>query len=235
MDVSEWIIDRFGSTNTSTLLDEQRYSTEELRNDKHKLERQLSNLESKLEKHETRYRHFLHKGVEASEIKQSQLAQKARLEKKKYAAAKKQYKQVSVKLGTVISIEGMREITSIQSQHEYGIDKYVDEDFDNTALQHELMDQMAEFGLDMEDMRDVQNALDVEIVDDQVELGGSEEMELIRQMESDDLSSEEISLDTTVPPDEAEMSSESQPNDLDEHEFDIEDDIDEETLDFDSV
>lgn len=232
MDISGWVTDRFGSTDTGTLLDESIYSTTELRKDKHKLERKLSQLESDLDEHETRYKHFLHKGAKADDIKKSQLAQKARFEKKKFEVTKKQYKQVSIKLGTVISIEGMREITSMGDDQQFNIDDHIDAEFDSAELQAELMDQMAEFGLEVEDMQAVQDALDVEILDEQLDMEASEEMELMEEMAADNLSSEQITLD-----EETELEEQAPESDTngDQAEFDIEADIEDEKLDLDSI
>lgn len=233
MDLTGWVSDRFGSTDTGTLLDESVYSSKALRKDKHKLERKLSNLEDTMEEHETRYKHFLHKGADADDIKKSQLAQKARFERKKYEISKKQYKQVSIKMGTVISIEGMREITSMQNQQQYNIDQHIDAEIDTAELQAELMDQMAEFGLEVEDMQAVQEALDVEILDDSLEMEATEEVELMEQMAADNISSDQINLDADT--DAADQQADTEPDSQATETFDIESDIDEEKIDLDSI
>lgn len=195
MDISGWVVDRFGSTDRGTLLDEETYGSDALRKDKYKLERKLSSLEDRLEEHQTRYEHFLHKGAEADEMKQQQLAQKARFEKKKYAVAKKQFRQVSIKLGTVISIEGMREITSMQDQQDYHIDEHFDADLDTTELQQQLIDQMSAFGLNIEDMQAVQEALDVEVLDEQLDIDATEEETLMDELKAGEISRDQIRLD----------------------------------------
>lgn len=225
MDVSGWLQDKFGSVDTQTLLNESLYSSEELEQDKYKLESELSELESSFETHETRYKYFLDKGVKVSDYKQEQFAQKARIEKKKYKAKKKQYKQISIKLGTVIAIEGVREISSLHSEDEYHIDDHLENGIDTTALQHELMDQMTDVGLNVEDMKAVQNALDLEIIDDPVEFEAVEEKEIIQQMEQENLSSEEISIEDEVTTNTLSETDGTGSVTEDESEFDIEDDV----------
>jgi hypothetical protein len=60
------------------------------------------------------------------------------------------------------------------------------------------MDQMAEFGLEIEDMKQVQEALDVEILDQDLDTGADEELELMEEMAAGDMSHEQVDIDETV-------------------------------------
>lgn len=217
MSVTEWVQDRFGSDDTATLLDESVYSDRELRKDKAKLEQSLRQIEEKLEEHNQKYQQLLQKGAEADEMRRRLIAKKAKLEKKKYKAKKKQHKANSIKLGTIISIEGMRDVLDT-ADSDINLSGHMQE-ADTAELQSQIMDQMAEFGLEMEDMQQVEEALDISILDDDIDAGASEEVEIMEQMAAGSVSKEQVDIDEEV---------EAQPEELDE--VDIEDDL-EGTLD----
>jgi hypothetical protein len=204
MELRNWVQDRFGTTDASTLLDESVYSTKDLRKDKAKLEQSLRQVENERDKHKQRYEKLLQKGANADEIKQQQYAQKAKFEKKKYKIKKKKHKAHSVKLGTIISIEGMREVMSMHDEQDLALDDELG-DLDTQELQGEIMDQMAEFGLEMEDMKEVQEALDIEVLDSDLEAEASEEMELMQEMQAGEISEEEVDIEQNVEVDESDI------------------------------
>ncbi|TQQ79927.1 hypothetical protein EGH24_10620 [Halonotius terrestris] len=217
MDIRAWVRDRFGTADTATLLDESVYSRKELRKDKTKLEQNLRQIESEMDKHAERYQKLLQKGAGAEEFRRKQYAQKAKFEKKKYEVKKKKHKTDSIKLGTIISIEGMREVLAMQngSDESYELDRLLDDELNAQELQQQVMDQMAEFGLEIEDMKQVQEALDVEILDQDLETGADEELELMREMEAGEVSQEQIDINSAVEDDELD-------DDLDDLDLDIE-------------
>ena len=217
MDISSWVQDRFGTDDTATLLDESVYGRKELRKDKTKLEQNLKQIENEMEKHGERYQKLLQKGAEAEEFRRKQYAQKAKFEKKKYDVKKKKHKANSIKLGTIISIEGMRDVLSMHNgdQESYELDRLLDEEVNAQELQQQVMDQMAEFGLEMEDMKEVQEALDIEIPDQELETSADEELELMREMEAGEVSKEQVDLNSTVENDELD-------DDFDDLDMDIE-------------
>ena len=217
MSVTEWVQDRFGSDDTATLLDESVYSDRELRKDKAKLEQSLRKIEEKLDEHNQKYQQLLQQGAEADEMQRRLIAKKAKLEKKKYKAEKKQHKANSIKLGTIISIEGMRDVLDT-ADSDINLSGHM-QDADTAQLQSQIMDQMAEFGLEMEDMQQVEEALDISILDDNIDAGASEEVEIMEEMAAGSVSKEQIDIDEQV---------EAQPEELGD--ADIEDDI-EGTLD----
>lgn len=215
MDIRQWVQDRFGTADTATLLDESVYSRTELRKDKTKLEQSLRQIEQEMDKHADRYQKLLQKGAEADEFRRQQYAQKAKFEKKKYEVKKKKHKTNSIKLGTVISIEGMREVLAMHNGNDesYELDQLFDDELNAQELQREVMDQMAEFGLEIEDMKQVQEALDVEILDQDLDAGADEELELMREMEAGEVSKEQVDINDSV---------ELEPDDLDD-EFTLDD------------
>lgn len=206
MELRNWVQDRFGSADTETLLDESVYSRNELRKDKSKLEQNLNQIENEMDKHSDRYQKLLEKGSNADEMKQKQYAQKAKFEKKKYKIKKKKHKANSVKLGTIISIEGMREVMSMhEGDEDYTLDTLFDDELNAQELQSQVMDQMAQFGLEIEDMRQVQDALDVEILDQDLGTEASEELELMQEMQAGDISQEQVDIEQEVEIEEEEM------------------------------
>jgi hypothetical protein len=198
MELRDWVQDRFGTADAESLLDEGLYSTKDLRKDKAKLEQNLRQIEKERDKHRQQYEELLEKGADADEMKRKQYAQKAKFAKKKYKIKKKKHKANSVKLGTIISIEGMREVMSMHNEENYKIDDVFDDDLNVGELQNEIMDQMAEFGLEMEDMQEVQDALDVEILDQDLDTAASEEVELMEEMRAGEISREEVDIEETV-------------------------------------
>ena len=182
MELRDWVQDRFGSAETETLLDESVYGQNELRADKKKLEQSLKQLEKDMDSHSNTYQKLLEKGAKADEMRRRQYAQKAKFEKKKYEIKKKKHKANSIKLGTVISIEGMREVMDMHESQDLSLDEAMSQDLNVQEVQGEIMDQMAQFGLELEDMQQVQDALDIEILDDDLEQGASEELEAMERM-----------------------------------------------------
>lgn len=218
MNIHNWVTNQFGDTDPATLLDESRYSTKQLRKDKRSLQQSINQLESELDDHGTRYQHLLEKGANADDIKKRQFAQKAKFEKKKYQIKKKKYKVNSTKLGTIISIEGMREILSMHEEDSYAVDELFDEDHNAQELQAQVMDQMAEFGLEIEDMQDVQDALDVDILGQDLESEPSEELELMEEMEAGELSREQLDIEEDVEQESTDIDSDS---DIEESELNL--------------
>lgn len=206
MELRDWVQERFGSADAETLLDESAYSQNELRADKKKLEQSLKQLESDMDTHSGKYQKLLEKGAQADEMRRRQYAQKAKFEKKKYEIKKKKHKANSVKLGTVISIEGMREVMDMHESQDLSLDEAMSQDINAQQVQGEIMDQMAQFGLELEDMQQVQDALDVEILDDDLEQGASEELEAMEKMAAGDISSEQVDVDEEVNVDADEVS-----------------------------
>ena len=197
MELRDWVQDRFGAAD-ETLLQESVYSTRELRKDKAKLEQILKQLENDMQTHGKKYKQLLQKGAEADDMSRSQYAQKAKFEKKKYEIKKKKHKANTIKLGTIISIEGMREILEMQDGEDMKIDDLMSNDINAQEVQSQIMDQMAEFGLELEDMQQIQDALDVPIMDDDLETGASEEMELMEEMAAGDLAEEHIDVEAEL-------------------------------------
>jgi hypothetical protein len=200
MELRDWVQEKLGGSGRDSLLDESLYSSREVREDKKKLEQSIKQLENEMEQHSEKYQKLLQKGAEVDEMRRRQYAQKAKFEKKKYKVKKKKHKAQSIKLGTVISIEGAREIMEMQDDDEdfTNIGAIMQDDINAQEVQADIMDQMAKFGLDIEDMKQVQEALDIEILDDELEEGASEELEVIEEMAAGEVSREQIDIEEEV-------------------------------------
>jgi delta 1-pyrroline-5-carboxylate dehydrogenase len=194
MEIRNWIQEKFGGTGDS-LLDESVYSNKELRKDISKLEHQGKTLEQEMDDHRRKYKQLLQEGAQYDELKRKKYAQKAKFEKKKYAIKKKKYRANSIKLGTVLSIQGMREIMSLHDQEEIALEGVM-EDSDAQEIQSEVMDRMAAFGIEMDDLQEIQDALDIPIMDDNMEMGSSEEEEVMEQIAASEVSAEQVDIES---------------------------------------
>jgi len=194
MELRDWVQNRFGGTG-ETLLDESAYSNKELRKDVMKLEHSLKKLENEMDQHGRKYKDILKEGADASELERKKFAQKAKFEKKKYAVKKKKYRAQSIKLGTLLSIQGMREIVELQDSRDLAIDDAL-EDADAQEIQGQIMERMASFNLEMEDLQEIQGALDVPIMNQELEMDHSEEEQIMSDMAASDISNEEVQIDS---------------------------------------
>jgi hypothetical protein len=205
MEPRNWIQEKFGTGEPQTLLDEEVYSSKQLRKDKQTLQLNLKKSAKEQQKHEQKYQALLQKGAQAqNEAKQRQFATKAKFEKKKYKAKEKSHKADSIKLGTVIAIDGMREVLEIQKEGDTELEAAI-EDADIQELENQIIGQMADFGLEIEDMKQIQEALDIELLDEDLENDVSEELQMMREMEADDLADEQIDLDAETNQDDVDV------------------------------
>jgi hypothetical protein len=193
MELRNWIQEKFGGTGDN-LLDESVYSNKELRKDISKLEHQAKTLEQEMDDHRRKYKQLLQEGAQYDELKRKKYAQKAKFEKKKYAIKKKKYRANSIKLGTVLSIQGMREIMSLHNEEEIALEGVM-EDADAQEIQSEIMERMATFGIEMDDLQEIQDALDIPIMDDNLETGTSEEEEVMEQIAASEVSAEQVDIE----------------------------------------
>jgi len=193
MELRNWIREQFGGTG-DTLLDESVYSDTELRKDISKLEHRGKKLEKEMDEHRTKYRRLLEEGAQEDELARKKYAQKAKFEKKKYAIKKKKYRANSVKLGTVLSIQGMRDIVSLHDEEDIALEELMD-DTDAKEIQNEVMERMAAFGVEMEDLQEIQSALDIPIMDDELDMDAGEEEQIMEQIAASEVSAEQVDIE----------------------------------------
>lgn len=213
MELRNWLQERFGGTG-QTLLDEDVYGDKEIRKDITKLEHKLKKLENEMDNHGRKYKKLLKEGSDVGELKRKKYAQKAKFEKKKYAIKKKKYRANSVKLGTILSIQGMRDIMELQNEENIGIDDAM-QDADAQEIQGEIMERMAAFGIEMEDMKEIQEALDIPIMDDELEMDVGEEEQIMEELAASEITEEQVDVEM-----EAEVSVGGDDIDLDNMDMD---------------
>jgi len=215
VEIRGWLSERTGGTGEN-LLDESKYSDKEMRKDISKLEHRSKKLEKEMDKHRQKYKKLLKEGADHGPMKRKKYAQKAKFEKKKYAIKKKKFRATSVKLGTVLSIQGMREVMDLHEEEDIAIDEAM-EDADAQEIQSEIMERMAAFGVEMEDMQEIQEALDIPMMEDNLQMDVSEEEQVMEEMAASNMSAEEVDI-------EAEANIDAGVGD--DMDVDIEDDID---------
>lgn len=202
MEVRDWVTDYFGASG-ETLLDEGVYGDEDLRRDKIKLRKQRKQLEKEMNQYGKEYKQLLKKGAQANELERDNYAKKAQIAKKKYKVKKKQYQKNSVVLGTVVSVEGARELQDMHDGDTTEIESLIrDRDVDVESVQEDMMNQMVEFDLDMEVMQEVQQSLDIDIMSTELGTEDSEEKEIMEEMAAGEITEEEIDVEETVETDE---------------------------------
>jgi len=217
MQLRDWVQEKFGGTG-QTLLDESVYANRELRKDLIKLEHSLKKLENEMDKHRQRYEELLRDGADGSELERKKFAQKAKFEKKKYAIKKKKYRASSVKYGTLLSIQGMREIAEIEDRDDIRIDELM-QDTDAQEIQNRVIERMATFGVEMEDLSEIQDALDIPIMETELDMDVSEEEQIMDQLAASEISTNQVDID-------AEIEFESTDIDIDDEEdFDLNSDV----------
>jgi hypothetical protein len=199
MQVRQQIKDTLGIANTDTLLDESTYSEKQLKEDKIRLERERKQLDKEMGEYADEYKALIKKGAQASEHQRPQLAQRAKIAKKKYKIKKQEYQKNSVVMATVVTIEGARELQNMYGEDTTEIETIIhDSNVNAEAVQEDLMDAMVQFELDMDVMQEVQENLDIDIIGTDMMGGTTEEEEMMEKWAEDDLDDEEIDVDSAV-------------------------------------
>lgn len=193
--------DYFGTADTDTLLDESVYSSQDLKEDKIRLKRQRKTIQKEMDEYGEEYKQLLREGANADSLDRQRIAQKAKMAKKKYKIKKQQYKKNSLVLGTVVTVEGARELMEMHDgANQSNIENILqNNDVDADQVQEKMMDQMIQFELDMDVMQEVQQSLDLDIMSSNMDVeGGGEELERMEEIAAGDVSEKQIDLDAEV-------------------------------------
>lgn len=221
MKLRQPIKDYFGTTSTDTLLDESVYGKQDLKEDKIRLKRQRKTIQKDMDKYAKEYKQLLQKGSQADSLDRQRIAQKAKMSKKKYKIKKQQYKKNSLVLGTVVTVEGARELMEMHDgANQSNIEGILqDGDINAEQVQEEMMDQMIQFELDMDVMQEVQQSLDLDIMSSDMSMeGGSQELDKMEEMAAGNMSKEQVDIDTEVTVEKEELSSEVDIEDIEDTE-----------------
>lgn len=120
----------------------------------------------------------------------------------------------------------MREIMEVQNEDDIALDNAMD-DADAQEIQSEIMERMAAFGIEMEDMEEIQEALDIPIMEDDIAMDVSEEEQLMQEMAASEISEEQVDIEM-----EAEVSADTSDDAAIEDDLDLEEvEIDEQEFD----
>jgi len=111
----------------------------------------------------------------------------------------------------------------VQNEDDIGIDDAM-QDADAQEIQGQIMERMATFGIEMEDMQEIQEALDIPIMDDELDMDVGEEEEIMENLAASEMSEEEVDVEM-----EAQVSVGGEDIDVEDMEVDI-DDIEDEEL-----
>lgn len=199
MQVREQIKDTLGIADKGTLLDEDVYGDKQIKKDKIRLERQRKQLDKQMNEYATEYKQLIQKGAKASEHQRPQLAQQAKIAKKKYKIKKQEYQKNSVVMATVVTVEGARELQKMHSEDTTEIETLIHESNVNAEkVQENMMDDMVQFELDMEVMQEVQESLDIDIMGTDMSQGATKEEEMMEEAAAGELSDEEIDVENEV-------------------------------------
>lgn len=192
MEFRDWIHETFGDR--KTILNEDEYSTEEIREDKVRLRQRRKRLRSEMSDLETKYRRLLEKGARASEAERPQYAQRARIAKKKYKVKDQQFQKNSVQMATIVTVEGARELMAMSDEEDLNMPDM--REVDHSSVQQRVTDEMVQYELDMEVMLEVQDALDVDIIGSEasLETDGQEE-EIMAEIAADETSAENVDIE----------------------------------------
>lgn len=202
--IGSWAKSKFGGTG-SNLLDESVYSRKELEQDKIKLEQDLKETEKKMNKLKNKYKKLLKKGAQMDDMKKQQYAQKAKMAKKKFKMTKRKYKVNNQKLGAVIMIEGSRDLMEMQgTKDSTKIGEIIrDDNVDASKVRNKMLEEMAQYRMDIQDMQEIQEALDLPIMEGSgFDEGTTEELEKMKQIEAGKTSAESVDIEEEVETDE---------------------------------
>lgn len=199
MQIREQVKEMFGTAEKGTLLDKSVYSEQDLKRDKIKLERQRKQLQNEMNQYGKEYKKLLREGSQASEHERAQIAQQAKIAKKKYKIKQQEFQKNSVVMATVVTIEGARELQNMSDEDTTEIETLIhDSSVNAQQVQEDMMENMVQFDLDMQMMQEVQESLDIDIMGTDMEMGGTEEEEMMRKMAEGDISEEEIDIQAEV-------------------------------------
>ncbi|GAB3326793.1 hypothetical protein EI982_16115 [Haloplanus rallus] len=229
MEVRSWVKEKFGTTD-QTLLSTEVYSDKDLRRDKIKLERQRNRIEGEIEEHRTKYKKLVKEAAGEDEMRKQVLAKKAKNQKKQYQLKQKKYQKTSMKYGTLLSIEGARELLAEQGSNtspDLAIDDVMDQDLQVDEFEAKMEEKMVEFDMEVDMMDRIQGSLDFNFTSSDMSMDSDDDvMGTIEDLEEDQLDEEEIDIE-----DDTSVSASAEASvDVQAEEIDIEDDMSEHGL-----
>lgn len=191
MELRNWITETFGSTDT--LLDEDVYSEDEIREDKIRLKQRRKQLNKDMSQLRREYQELLEEGAEASEVERPQYAQRARMKKKKFQVKQQKFQKNSVQMATIVTIEGARELMEMSDEDELNLPDMNEVDYGE--VQQHLREEMIQYEIETDTMIEVQEALDIDIIGADMDMNGGEEEEIMDDIAAGKVDSEHVEID----------------------------------------
>ncbi|GAB6863150.1 hypothetical protein ACFR97_11470 [Haloplanus litoreus] len=231
MEVRNWVKSKFGTAD-QTLLSTEVYSEDDLRRDKIKLERQRNRIEDEIEDHRSKYKKLVTEAAGEDEMRKQNLAKKAKNQKKQYQLKQKKYQKTSMKYGTILSIEGARELLQEQRSNktpDLAIDDVMDEDLQVDEFEAKMEEKMVDFDMEVDMMERIQGSLDFNFTSSDMSMSTDDDvMGEIEEVEKGQLDEEEIDIENGAAGVSASV--EASVDIQEEEEIDIEDDMSEHGL-----
>lgn len=198
MEVRSWVKDKFGTTD-QTLLSTEVYPEDDLRRDKIKLERQRNRIEDEIEEHRNQYKQLVKEAAGEDDMRKQTLAKKGKNHKKQYQLKQKKYQKTSMKYGTILSIEGARELLQEEQNSkdpDLAIDDVMNQDLKVEEFEAKMEEKMVDFDMEVDLMERIQGSLDFNFTSSDMSMSSDDDvMEDIEEVEKGQLDEEEIDIE----------------------------------------
>lgn len=145
------------------------YDDEALEADRRLLTERRETLAEEATEHAAEYRRLIQKAVDASEAKRQEIAQQAKLVKKKYRINSQRHQKTGVQLATVLVVAAARRLFDAADAEHPADDEAVElpspEAVDYGPTRKWLLERLTDHDIDFEVLEEVQSELGVEIVE----------------------------------------------------------------------
>lgn len=166
--VREWLESKFEEEEVNSLLKENVYSDKEIKKDKKRLNRRRRDLTDEIEETQEKYKELIEDAAGKPKTEAVPIIRRAKIERQKHKVKKRQLKKNSALTATLVSIQGARDIVKGPQRTKTKLETLLeDETIDTDDVQEEMITQMTEFGITMETMAEVQEALNLDIIEEQ--------------------------------------------------------------------
>lgn len=179
-----------------SILDEEKYSEDEILEDKVRLKDQRRQVEKEAQEYKSKYEKLIEKGQSEaiSDDRREELAHQANMIKKKYSAAKQKLQDIRMEIALVASVEAVREIISITGRKSTNIGQMVDNGDISAEEVNEIMhDIRVEHGIRREEMSQAISALDIDMMPEEGQMEQTAEYEMMKEGVDPDIEDEMIS------------------------------------------
>lgn len=184
-----------GDDDDKSIIDEEEYPEEDIREDKVRLQDQRRQAEKDVQAFRQKYYSLIEKGQsdDINDDRRKELAHKAKMVKKKYNAAKQKLQDIRMEMALVVSIEAVREIMSITGRNSTNIGQMIDQgDIAADKVQQIMEDIRVEHGIRQDEMQEAISSLDVDMMPNNSDLDESEEYKMMVEGSEPDIDDEKV-------------------------------------------